>query len=474
MRNQSNNSNYFDDMDLWEEAATAPKQAWSKDTSRKPDPDLDNFYDEVADTSDVTRGTPASHTRRNRRRTHIFPVLLSLAVIALFLFVKPFSGVAGIPQPTSPDAVLPASPTAPINTFPSPEETAPAPTELPPSAVVSGDYRYFGRLLTEEQKAVYDLIRAGIACREDTVGPFFVKSEQELELIIQSVFFDWPEYFWFRSNYSGTYYDQETHLEYTLNLDYVFTKEEYAVHAAYVEDQTWDILQALQGKSDYEKVKGVYEYLIDRTVYNLDYSGTTIYDMFRDGQAVCEGYARATQYLLNKLGVEALYVHGEAGGYDQPRSEWGGHAWNIVNIDGIYYQLDTTWGDPLTEDGIQQKSFSYLNLTDEEMARRHDRKEWNSYPPCTDIRHNYYYIEGRYLESFSKDTITAWFRESYARGEALNFKCASESIYQSVCSWLFSEGGTDELFQGVLPEGRGYSYSYSYTDELYILYLKGL
>ena len=460
-------------MDLWEDAAMPQKTNWQPPSTRKSNDDLDNFYDDCASISDGNHSRLSRTQFSSKRRKRGFLKPVTAVLLAIFVLVRLLSGDTSNPQDTSSSTPNPPVQTTPINI--SSMETVPSPTvptEAAPTPMSPSEYRYFGKMLTVEQKKIYNLIREGISHREDAIGPFNVQSEQEVSLIVQSLHFDWPEYFWFRGGYSGSYYDRGTHFEYTINPSYAFSKNEYIAYATYVDNQTQDIIQNLSDKSDYEKVKGVYEYLIDRTIYDLDYTGTTIYELFHDGRAVCEGYARASQYLLTKLGVETLYARGNAGEYTQPSSQWEGHAWNIVKIDGIYYQIDTTWGDPVNDDGIQRKTFHYLNLTDEEMLRRHDREEWNYYPPCTDIRHNYYYVEGRYLESFNKDIITTWFRESYSTGEALAFKCANEDIYRSAYNWLILEGGIGELFRGVLPDGCGYSYSYSYVDELYILCLE--
>ena len=57
---------------------------------------------------------------------------------------------------------------------------------------------------------------------------------------------------------------------------------------------------------------------------------------------VCEGYAKAYQYLLNLFDIPNIYVVGLGGsGYDL-----GGHAWNLVMADNErFYDVDVTWDD---------------------------------------------------------------------------------------------------------------------------------
>ena len=61
--------------------------------------------------------------------------------------------------------------------------------------------------------------------------------------------------------------------------------------------------------------------------------------VFWKKQAVCAGYARAVQYLLERLGIPCIYVEGNTIGSSE------GHAWNIVQIGGQYYYVDATNGD---------------------------------------------------------------------------------------------------------------------------------
>lgn len=97
----------------------------------------------------------------------------------------------------------------------------------------------------------------------------------------------------------------------------------------------------LGGLSDYKKVKRINDYLCDTIEYSkstpFTYDDYTVYGAICKGVCVCEGYAKAAKYLLDKNGVESYYVVGDTSG--------GPHAWNLVKVDGKWYHLDTTWND---------------------------------------------------------------------------------------------------------------------------------
>ena len=58
--------------------------------------------------------------------------------------------------------------------------------------------------------------------------------------------------------------------------------------------------------------------------------------------AVCDGYSLAYIYLMQQVGLNAVFVSGMAGSSEQ---DLGGHAWNIAYISGRWYEIDCTWDD---------------------------------------------------------------------------------------------------------------------------------
>lgn len=106
----------------------------------------------------------------------------------------------------------------------------------------------------------------------------------------------------------------------------------------------------LYNSSDFDKIKGVYDYITDNVVYDdeailpsHDKNDKTPWSAWKalvKGTSVCQGYSLLTYKMLNSLGVEVYYAHGTAnGGGPGP----GAHAWNVVKLKGNYYLLDSTW-----------------------------------------------------------------------------------------------------------------------------------
>lgn len=98
---------------------------------------------------------------------------------------------------------------------------------------------------------------------------------------------------------------------------------------------------------------------------SYDYSNESIYAMFQPyeclvrGKCVCQGYARALQYLCRLSGIECGCAEGQAPG-------GGDHMWNCVETSDGQYFIDVTWAD--TESGFINGYFmmDYAALTEYE------------------------------------------------------------------------------------------------------------
>ena len=110
-----------------------------------------------------------------------------------------------------------------------------------------------------------------------------------------------------------------------------------------VDEEVSNLLKSLDlsNKTDYQKVKAIYDYICSNVTYDYDnlndksYSlKYTAYAALINKTAVCQGYASLFYRLALDAGVDTRVISGEAG---------GPHAWNIVKLNGKYYNLDSTW-----------------------------------------------------------------------------------------------------------------------------------
>ena len=96
----------------------------------------------------------------------------------------------------------------------------------------------------------------------------------------------------------------------------------------------------------------LHDLLIDNAWYNTgagtyDYAHTAYGALVEDSQgnaggALCDGYALAYEYLLQRAGITCIVVSGYAGPSEEDTEK---HAWNLVELDDEWYEVDPTWDD---------------------------------------------------------------------------------------------------------------------------------
>lgn len=131
-------------------------------------------------------------------------------------------------------------------------------------------------------------------------------------------------------------------------------KSIFQKHLHYFEDQPFSISLVEQevqyavdtyikkGMNDYEKLYALYNYVAKKVSYTDGNTGEEQYhclsSVFLGDETVCEGYALAMSLLLDKVGITNCSVSGNS-------VEFGSHAWNLVQINGVWLQIDATWDD---------------------------------------------------------------------------------------------------------------------------------
>ena len=136
------------------------------------------------------------------------------------------------------------------------------------------------------------------------------------------------------------YYSSKSKQAVTIGIDYCTAQDTAAMQARL--DQLVEQANALC-QTDLEKAFYVHDWLVQNIAYDQEHLSENLTDdhnlrnALLEGTAVCDGYAKTYALTLHRLGIPCVLV----------TSHDINHAWNMVQLDGNWYQVDCTWDDPV-------------------------------------------------------------------------------------------------------------------------------
>lgn len=313
-------------------------------------------------------------------------------------------------------------------------------------------YPQFSQMLQRELAACNE----DISVRDYDISPDYMKD------IFLSVLYENPEIFYVNPVYLSVTASGTDGRLISLRPTYMFDIKTIPAERERFESYCQMFLSGVDSSwDDMMKCRYIHDLLAQYCHYDpdnthSDYIVYTSYSAVANGEAVCQGYTLAYNYLLNKLGIDAQII----------QSPDMAHSWAIVDIGGNYYHVDVTLDDPgydtlgrvyhhyclssdskLGEDGVHY-NWIFDSAAD---STEYDNAWWRDvetviYP----IGNSDYYIDHLY-DSSEYGAVIAYNRAN--GGESEVQKCTSR--------WLVDDDST--------LHWRG-NYSYLYYDGTYLYY----
>ncbi len=337
--------------------------------------------------------------------------------------------------------------------------------------------RYAYEKLSGSEKTLYEAILDAINNFKSSLDSLpSAVSKDAVFKIVDYLHADHPEIFWF--NHGATlYYEATGNIVNKIDFTYCMSKEEAISRKEKIDSAIKPFLSSITSEmSDYEVTLRVYENIIKLVDYDTiglekqNKSKVTssepddlrsIYGVFVNKKAVCAGYAKAFQYLINLFGIECVYIVSDT------------HAWNLIKLEGDYYHIDVTWGDGSnTKKEKSEENVIYYDcfcVTTEEIIRLDDHLPEKALPlpTCTATKCNYFRRHGLFFEKYDYEKIREAVCGSAELGKnILAFKFANDSVYKEARKALVDDGKIREAVQfSNLKSSVRYSSSYSYTEK---------
>ena len=190
---------------------------------------------------------------------------------------------------------------------------------------------------------------------------------------------------------SGEYIKNCIYLNYSRNI-YGTLEETHELTDEEIETFNYNVTRIINNMPNDLSTYGKYKYLAESICNLVEYAHDeleaqntdriySLVGVFVDGRAVCEGYAKAYEYLCKKAGLFCEQISGR----DLNNEDSPAHAFNYIKLGNKYYFVDVTWMD---EEGFIDFAFIY----DEKIDNGHNCYiEWvykNGYPEVESIIEN--------------------------------------------------------------------------------------
>lgn len=155
----------------------------------------------------------------------------------------------------------------------------------------------------------------------------------------------------------------------TISTVKAYTQEEIALLNTAIDDIYPKIVN--ENATVEENIKSVHDYIINNTKYDRsrkngesEYHSDTAYGALYEGYAVCGGYSDTMSLFLNRMNIPNFKASSDM------------HIWNVVNVNGQWLNLDLTWDDPISIDGLDYLEYDFF-LIDSQRMLKLEKKEHN-------------------------------------------------------------------------------------------------
>lgn len=263
-------------------------------------------------------------------------------------------------------------------------------------------YQYYYGKMNAIQKEIYNQMYETVMTMGErtTLSLSDDITQEDISIIYRALRYDHPEIYWIQAykyivNGNNMYFYPT----------YLVNTEEKSLYDKQLEDWTDGIIKAVDKDwSDYEKELALYDFLVENTEYNLSAPLNQSLISAVQGESVCLGYTKAFKYLCDKVGLECIVVEGIS-------KDGVEHSWNKVNIDGNWYNVDSTNSNTAQ---MFSDSYDMFNITDELISLRYTETQIGGestsgessiefeYPIANSIEADYYNMKGLYINSLNE------------------------------------------------------------------------
>lgn len=332
--------------------------------------------------------------------------------------------------------------------------------------------------LSDEDKKIYDDIYTALI-NFDTYNTSLRSSDdikkydkKVTDIYFYSVLIDHPEIFWTMGESNASSVSKMLKTKYQIDFNIQYSDEEIKTYQEKLNSSIDNAIKKApsDNASDYEKALWAYEWIINNCTYDKDtlndnYDNpliTNAYGVFCEGHSNCNGYAKAFQLLMQKFNIPCTIIRGTADNVF--------HAWNVIELEGKYYHVDATWGDPVNDNGSQSLFHGYFCIDSKTILNSRTFEDEKIVPECKADDNSFYVKNNILIDELSNEKIVKAIEFSYDnKYNQAELKFADKALYEKALKEYIKSDNMLDVFMKLLDDGydfdieKGFTYT-AYSD----------
>jgi len=264
---------------------------------------------------------------------------------------------------------------------------------------------YYYNTLTDNQKKIY----VAVANAVKNLNPSFEligyeyldekTASKDIEVTVYRFLLDHPEVFYTSDKYTISTSTSIFGTKINLTFEYlVSSQQELDDKINQINNRIDDILANIDLSNKFATELAIHDYIAKEARYyeyenieDIPVKCHGIYGTLIDKEAVCDGFAKTMKLILERCDIKTLVVTGDL------KNE--SHAWNLVNLDDNWYNLDLTSNKSIKNGNISYVIHSYFNITDELILDSHTFDNKDILPDAKGTELGYYTAKGKNISS---------------------------------------------------------------------------
>lgn len=259
---------------------------------------------------------------------------------------------------------------------------------------------YYFCTLNEFQKILYtDIIHSIKNYENEVVISEYDKINyneisENVKYVMNTIFLDHPEIYYVKPEYS--IYVSNTSLinGIVIKLNYNLENRDDMLRAnKEINNKIDNILKEIDTNKKFDTELQLHDYVAKNFKYhsyvdekNIEQKYHTITGPLLSDEGVCDGLSKTLQVLLNKVGIESIFVTGLLDNVS--------HGWLMVKLDNKWYNLDVTSNKYIINEIGESEfvSHTYFNVTTNELKKTHKFDNEDILPLANSLDKNYYVL----------------------------------------------------------------------------------